>query len=83
MQFNITCNSTLEDLRSKTAPIHPHGAHVDHILVTSETPIAGSLTFHDLGLIISGGCSVIAICLSLFLIWMHALHYTKPYEQRQ
>jgi hypothetical protein len=46
-------------------------------------PIAGSLNFHKLGLIIAGGCSVVAIVISFYSIFMHASHYTKPREQRQ
>ncbi|KAL1889315.1 hypothetical protein Sste5346_008970 [Sporothrix stenoceras] len=65
--MNLTCNSTLDDLR---------------ILPTSESKVAGPLTFHDLALIIAGASTLIAICMSLYLIWMHALHYTKPKEQR-
>ncbi|KAJ2903762.1 hypothetical protein MKZ38_009414 [Zalerion maritima] len=66
MGFNLTCNSTLEDMR-----------------ITSETAIVGSLTFHELALIIGGACTIIAILLSFYLMWMHALNYTKPREQRQ
>ncbi|KAF8850591.1 DUF300-domain-containing protein [Acephala macrosclerotiorum] len=66
LSINTTCNSTLEDLR----------------IGSSEIPIVGSLTFHTLGLIIAAGCALIAILLSFYLIWMHAIHYTKPYEQR-
>jgi hypothetical protein len=49
----------------------------------SENPIVGTMTFHTLGLIIAAACSLVAILLSLYLIFMHANHYTKPYEQRQ
>ncbi|KAL0933292.1 DUF300 domain-containing protein [Colletotrichum truncatum] len=66
--MNLTCNSTLEDMR---------------ILPGSEILIAGPLTFHDLALIIAGSCTIIAICLSLYLVFMHANNYTKPREQRQ
>ncbi|ERT02555.1 uncharacterized protein SPSK_00464 [Sporothrix schenckii 1099-18] len=65
--MNLTCNTTLDDLR---------------ILPTSELKVAGPLTFHDLALIIAGASTLIAVCMSLYLIWMHALHYTKPNEQR-
>ena len=51
--------------------------------VTGELPIAGNLNFHELGLIICGGCSILAIVISAYSIWMHALNYTKPREQRQ
>jgi hypothetical protein len=49
----------------------------------TEDLIVGPLTFHDLALIISGGCAIIAIFLSLYLAFMHAINYTKPNEQRQ
>lgn len=48
-----------------------------------EKEIVGSLTFHDLCRIVGASCTLIAVVLSLYLIWMHALHYTKPREQRQ
>jgi hypothetical protein len=53
------------------------------VVGTSEVPIVGSITFHNLGLIISAACTLIAILLSFYLIWMHALHYTNPTQQRQ
>ncbi|KAH8884808.1 putative DUF300 domain protein, partial [Thozetella sp. PMI_491] len=65
--MNLTCNATLEELR---------------ILPTSEIPIAGSLTFHQLALIIAGGSTAVAILMSLYLIFRHATHYTKPREQK-
>ncbi|KAF6833519.1 duf300 domain-containing protein [Colletotrichum musicola] len=66
--MNLTCNSTLEDMR---------------ILPGSEILIAGPLTFHDLALVIAGSSTIIAISLSLYLVFMHANNYTKPREQRQ
>ncbi|KAH8911368.1 DUF300-domain-containing protein, partial [Coniochaeta sp. PMI_546] len=65
--LNMTCNSTLEELR---------------ILPTSEKAIAGPLTFHQLALIIAAASTLVAIVMSLYLIMMHALHYTKPREQK-
>jgi hypothetical protein len=53
------------------------------VLDGSERAIVGSLTFHQLALIIAGGSAIVAILLSFYLIWMHALHYTKPREQKQ
>lgn len=56
----------------------------DRIVVgASEVPIVGSITFHNLGLIISAACTLVAILLSFYLMWMHALHYTNPVQQRQ
>ncbi|KAH9887842.1 DUF300-domain-containing protein [Xylariomycetidae sp. FL2044] len=63
--MNLTCNSTLEELR-----------------IGSEEAIAGPLTFHQLALIIGGGCACIAYIVSFYLMWQHALNYTKPREQR-
>ena len=53
------------------------------VVGASEIPIAGSLTFHNLAIIIAAACTFIAIILSFWLISMHAMHYTNPYEQRQ
>ncbi|KAM7217698.1 Organic solute transporter Ostalpha domain containing protein [Rhypophila decipiens] len=64
---NFTCNSTLEEMR---------------ILPGTEIAIAGPLTFHQLALIIGGGCAIIAILLSFYLILMHANNYTVPHEQK-
>ncbi|KFY62884.1 hypothetical protein V496_04339 [Pseudogymnoascus sp. VKM F-4515 (FW-2607)] len=55
---------------------------LEDLRVTGELPIAGSLNFHELGLIICGGCTILAILISAYSIWMHALNYTKPREQR-
>ncbi|KAH8802671.1 organic solute transporter Ostalpha-domain-containing protein [Xylogone sp. PMI_703] len=66
LSLNGTCNSTLDDMR-----IGP-----------SEENIVGNITFHNLAIIISAACSLFAILTSFYLIWMHALHYTKPTEQR-
>ncbi|CAJ2513636.1 Uu.00g017550.m01.CDS01 [Anthostomella pinea] len=51
-------------------------------LVGSEEKIAGNFTFHELALIIAGGSTVFAYIMSFYLIWRHALNYTKPHEQR-
>ncbi|KAK0714903.1 organic solute transporter Ostalpha-domain-containing protein [Lasiosphaeris hirsuta] len=65
--MNLTCNSTLEDLR---------------ILPATEIAIAGPLTFHQLALVIAAASTLVAILLSSYLIMMHATHYTVPHEQR-
>ncbi|XWX01240.1 hypothetical protein V2A60_009266 [Cordyceps javanica] len=65
--MNLTCNNTLEHLR-----IEPG----------TEIEIVGQLTFHDLARIIGAACTLIAVLLSVYLAWMHSLHYTKPREQR-
>ncbi|CZT10844.1 hypothetical protein WAI453_007960 [Rhynchosporium graminicola] len=64
--LNSTCNTTLDDLR----------------IGSSEVPMIGTMTFHTIGLIIAAASAFIAILLSFYLIFMHAIHYTKPYEQR-
>jgi hypothetical protein len=48
----------------------------------SEIPIAGPYTFHDLALMISATTALLAMFISFYLIWMHALNYTKPDEQK-
>lgn len=55
------------------------------ILPVSEVPLSDhtSLNFHQLAIIVSFSTGSAAIALSLFLIWMHALHYTKPAEQKK
>ena len=53
------------------------------IVGSSEENIVGNLTFHQLGLIIAAATTLFAIIVSFYLIFMHATHYTKPYEQRQ
>lgn len=61
-----------------------HCQDTDGVTVgASEVPVVGSLTFHNLGLIIAAACTLIAILLSFYLMWMHALHYTNPSQQRQ
>ncbi|KAK3374473.1 organic solute transporter Ostalpha-domain-containing protein [Lasiosphaeria ovina] len=65
--MNFTCNSTLEDLR---------------ILPGSEKIIVGDLNFHELALIIAAVTAGLAIIMSLYLIMMHAMHYTMPHEQK-
>lgn len=61
----------------------PRNIVPDLVPVDSEVPIAGNLNFHQLGIIVSAGTALIAILLSFYLIFMHAINYTKPYEQRQ
>ncbi|KAI6247964.1 hypothetical protein HI914_04358 [Erysiphe necator] len=61
-----TCNTTLEDLR----------------IGDSESPIISNFTFHEIGAIIATSNVFISFAVSFYLIWMHAIHYTKPYEQK-
>lgn len=60
-----------------------HKANALAVSPGSEIKIAGPLNFHDLARVISAGCTLIAVVLSLYLIAMHATHYTQPKEQRQ
>lgn len=41
------------------------------------------MTFHHFGLIVSLTFALTAVLISFFLIWRHATHYLKPWEQRQ
>ena len=47
-----------------------------------ETPIWHGHTFHKLSLYLSAIFALIALAVSFFLISMHALHYSRPHEQR-
>lgn len=53
------------------------------VLPGSEIDIVGPLTFHQLALIIAAASTLVAIVMSLYLIMMHATHYTGPREQKQ
>ncbi|KAI3401340.1 hypothetical protein diail_11423 [Diaporthe ilicicola] len=48
----------------------------------SEIPMAGPFTFHELALMISAATALVSMFVSFYLIWMHALNYTKPDEQK-
>jgi len=52
-------------------------------LVSHEKPLWGTVTFHRLGLFISGSFGLGAVCVASFLLLGHATHYSKPWEQRQ
>ncbi|KAA8570214.1 hypothetical protein EYC84_002531 [Monilinia fructicola] len=62
MFINTTCNATLDDMR----------------IGKSEAILVADLTFHELGIVVSAATALIAILLSLYLMWMHAVHYTNP-----
>jgi len=53
----------------------------EDMLITEEA-IWHDYTFHHLGLWLSAVFSIIAIAVSFFLIFMHATHYAKPFQQR-
>ncbi|KPM45983.1 hypothetical protein AK830_g457 [Neonectria ditissima] len=44
--------------------------------------IVSHFTFHELARLIAAASTGVAVLLSLYLIWRHALSYTKPREQR-
>ncbi|KAJ4389913.1 hypothetical protein N0V93_007385 [Gnomoniopsis smithogilvyi] len=60
------CNTTAETQKISEIPLSDHT----------------TLNFHQLAILISFSTGSAAIALSLGLIWMHALNYTKPAEQR-
>ncbi|KAK6354994.1 hypothetical protein TWF696_004120 [Orbilia brochopaga] len=49
---------------------------------TEPLPGLGHLTLHDLGFIICGSFAIVTTAIALFLIQKHALHYSRPDEQR-
>ena len=54
----------------------------DSSQVDGEVPYFDSVTFHDIGLLISAIAGGIAIIISMYLIFQHALHYSRPWEQK-
>jgi Organic solute transporter Ostalpha len=50
--------------------------------LVKEVPIWHEWTFHDIGLWISAVFAVVAILVSFLLIYLHATHYLKPWEQK-
>ncbi|KAI1409417.1 DUF300-domain-containing protein [Hypoxylon sp. FL1857] len=55
---------------------------LEDMRIGSEEKIAGPLTFHQLALIIAGAATIVSYIASFYLMWQHALNYTKPREQR-
>ncbi|KAI1116784.1 organic solute transporter Ostalpha-domain-containing protein [Nemania sp. NC0429] len=55
---------------------------LEDMRIGSEEKLVGNLTFHQLALIIAGASTIVAIIVSFWLIWRHALNYTKPREQK-
>ncbi|RMZ78652.1 hypothetical protein DV738_g3720, partial [Chaetothyriales sp. CBS 135597] len=47
-----------------------------------EDPVYNGHTFHSLGLLLSSIFTIIAVVVSFLLIFMHAIHYSRPQEQR-
>jgi len=81
--FNTTCNTTLADLRSKLMWSQLIRKLADDPCAVVEEPLAAGLTFHELGLILSGACGLASVLISLWLIYKHATHYLRPWEQKQ
>jgi hypothetical protein len=61
------------------------GANNDWLLPNAiiEDNLVGDLVFHQLALILSASFMCLSIGISGWLILDHALHYLKPYEQKQ
>ncbi|KAI1352288.1 DUF300-domain-containing protein [Xylaria sp. FL0043] len=55
---------------------------LEDLRIGSEEKLAGNFTFHQLALIIAGGSTIVAYIVSFYLMWQHALNYTKPREQK-
>lgn len=86
MFVETTCNATLERLLSTAVTFLafiPTFTNACVVEPGNDKLLLGPLTFHHLALIVGGSSSIIAICLSLYLAFMHAINYTKPEEQRQ
>ncbi|KAK0287904.1 hypothetical protein LTS00_009749 [Friedmanniomyces endolithicus] len=47
-----------------------------------EIPLFNSITFHHLGLFLAAVFGLISIILALFLVFQHATHYLRPWEQK-
>lgn len=58
---------------------------ISSLWAVSEIPLwdHADVNFHQLAILISAASGLAACTLSFFLMWMHALHYTKPAEQRK
>jgi len=54
-----------------------------HGRAVTEVPIVGTWTMHRFGEYVGGACCLLAVAQSFFLIFMHATHYLKPWEQKQ
>nr|POE59306.1 transmembrane protein [Quercus suber] len=48
----------------------------------NETALWGNVTFHHFGLFLAAVFGLISVVISLFLVFQHATHYLKPWEQR-
>lgn len=78
----VTCNSTLDEQTSMFCII----SNIEQILIACavvEDPLFAKVTFHHVGLVISAVFSLISVVVAFFLIFKHATHYSKPWEQKQ
>ncbi|KAG9663785.1 DUF300-domain-containing protein, partial [Aureobasidium melanogenum] len=48
----------------------------------NEVPLFGEVKFHHVGLVISAVFALISVIIAFFLIYKHATHYSKPWEQK-
>ncbi|KAH6664162.1 organic solute transporter Ostalpha-domain-containing protein [Halenospora varia] len=69
----IKCNDTLAETHCK-ADLNTPMVVVD--------PVWHGYSFRTLGWVLASIFAGIATMLSLYLIWRHATHYSRPYEQR-
>ena len=53
------------------------------LIVADIIPIVGSLTFHQLSMIISGAAAIFSCLIALFLTIRQATHFSNPIEQKQ
>lgn len=81
--LNATRQKSMKRVRNLPLPtIHSGVIKLTESVVT-ETEVFHGLTFHHLGLILSAVFGLIAVVISLYLIFQHATHYLKPWEQKQ
>ena len=45
--------------------------------------IVGSLTWHDIWIIVAGATALFSVLIAVFLIFGHACHFSNPKEQKQ
>lgn len=92
--LEIALESLLEKLngRTRTRPVVSFTCQIDTMGcerddlargVLFETQLAYGIIFHQLALILSAIFMCLAIGISFWLILDHALHYLRPYEQKQ
>ncbi|TIA62077.1 DUF300-domain-containing protein [Aureobasidium pullulans] len=47
-----------------------------------EDPLFSKVTFHHVGLVVSAVFALISVVVAFFLVYKHATHYSKPWEQK-